>query len=116
MSEDLLDRWQRLIKPLFPENAWVVSRYSGEEFVLEIDWKTNDSPDQPRLRTQKKVIVISGKAIEDYLERNKEGRDLFEQSLLKRISERFNVPGSDRADAPSTPSVGKLVITKEMLS
>ena len=27
MAEDILDYWTRLIKTIFPENAWITSRF-----------------------------------------------------------------------------------------
>src|SRR5512136_2179 len=71
MTEDLLDYWVRLIKPFFPANAWFVTRYSGDDHIIEIDWKLDDDPGQPNRRSRKIQITISDGAIEDYLDKNK---------------------------------------------
>src|SRR5512135_2739565 len=81
MTEDLLDYWVRLIKPLFPTNAWIVTRYSGDDHIIEIDWKLDDDPGQPNRRSRKIQITISDGAIEDYLGRNKKEREEFEIGL-----------------------------------
>ena len=78
MTEDLLDYWVRLIKPFFPTNAWIVTRYSGDDHIIEIDWKLDDDPGQPNRRSRKIQITISDGAIEDYLDKNKKDRELFE--------------------------------------
>ena len=82
MTEDLLDYWVRLIKPFFPTNAWIVTRYSGDDHIIEIDWKLDDDPGQPNRRSRKIQITISDGAVEDYLDKNKK-----EHQFLKRALE-----------------------------
>ena len=67
MTEDLLDHWVRIIKPFFPQNAWIVARYSGDDNIIEIDWKLDDDPKRPNRRSRKIQITISAGAVEDYL-------------------------------------------------
>ena len=85
MTEDLLDYWVRLIKPFFPTNAWIVARYSRDDHIIEIDWKLDDDPKKPNRRSRKIQITISDGAISDYLNKNKNERELFESSLKKLI-------------------------------
>jgi hypothetical protein len=117
MTEDLLDYWVRLIKPFFPTNAWIVTRYSGDDHVIEIDWKLDDDPGQPNRRSRKIQITISDGAIEDYLDKNKKERELFETSLKKLIHERYNHPAPDeQVHRHSSASTDKLRIARDTLN
>jgi hypothetical protein len=117
MTEDLLDYWVRLIKPFFPTNAWIVTRYSGDDHIIEIDWKLDDDPGQPNRRSRKIQITISDGAIEDYLDKNKKERELFETSLKKLIHERYNHSAPDeQAPRGSSASADKLLIARNTLS
>ena len=74
MTEDLLDYWLRIIKPLFPTNAWVASRLSGGDHLIQIDWKLENGPHQPNKRSRKIEIIIKEEAIDDYLNKDKNER------------------------------------------
>jgi hypothetical protein len=117
MTEDLLDYRVRLIKPFFPTNAWIVTRYSGDDPIIEIDWKLDDDPGQPYRRSRKIQITISDGANEDYLDRNKKEREEFEIGLKRLIHERYGHPAPDepirRGAAGSTD---KLLIAKDTLN
>ena len=116
MTEDLLDYWVRLIRPFFPENAWVVTRYSGDDHIIEIDWKLDDDQKQPNQRSRKIQITISSGAIEDYLGKNKKERELFEISLKKLIHENYIHASPDRqVHVGSSPSMDKLLIARDTL-
>jgi len=128
MTEDLLDYWVRLIKPFFhywvrlikpffPTNAWIVTRYSGDDHIIEIDWKLDDDPGQPNRRSRKIQITISDGAIEDYLDKNKKDRELFEIGLKKLIRERYNHSAPDeQAHRGSSASADKLLIARNTLN
>ena len=117
MTEDLLDHWVRLIKPFFPANAWIVTRYSGDDHIIEIDWKLDDDPKRPNRRSQKIQITISCGAIEDYLGKNKKERELFEIMLKKLIHERYIHASPDQqVHAGSSASMDKLVIARDTLN
>jgi hypothetical protein len=117
MTEDLLDYWVRLIKPFFPTNAWIVTRYSGDDHIIEIDWKLDDDPGQPNRRSRKIQITISDGAIEDYLDKNKKERELFETSLKKLIHERYNHSAPDeQVHRGSSASADKLLIERNTLN
>jgi hypothetical protein len=114
MTEDLLDYWVRLLKPFFPSNAWFVTRYSGDDHIIEIDWKLDDDPERPNRRSRKIQITISGGAIEDYLDKDKKGRELFEISLKKLVHEHYNHSSPDQQDhAGSSASADKLRIARD---
>jgi len=116
MTEDLLDHWVRLIKPFFPENAWIASRYAGDDHIIEIDWKLNDDPKRSKRRSRKIQITISSEAIEDYLDKNKKERELFEILLKKLIHERYIHASPDQQDhADSSAPMDKLVIARDTL-
>ena len=117
MTEDLLDYWVRLIKPFFPTNAWIVTRYSGDDHIIEIDWKLDDDPEQPNRRSRKIQITISDGAIEDYLDKNKKEREEFEIGLKKLIHERYSHPASDEPiRRGASGSTDKLLIAKNTLN
>jgi hypothetical protein len=115
MTEDLLDHWVRLIKPFFPPHAWIVTRYSGDDHIIEIDWKLDDDPKQPNRRSRKIQIIVSSGAIEDYLNKNKKERELFETMLKKLIHERYISP-DQQVYAGSSTSLDKLVIARDTLN
>ena len=117
MSEDLLDHWVRLIKPHFPSNAWIVARYSGDDHIIEIDWKLDDDLNRglPNRRSRKIQITISDEAIEDYLDKNEQERSLFENNFTKLIRERYNQTSpNEQSRAGSSTSMDKLLIEKDL--
>jgi len=117
MTEDLLDYWVRLIKPFFPANAWIVTRYSGDDHIIEIDWKLEDDPGQPNRRSRKIQITISDGAIEDYLDKDKKERELFEVSLKKLIHDRYSHSDPDeQVHRGSSASADKLLIARNTLN
>lgn len=117
MTEDLLDYWVRLIKPFFPANAWIVARYAVDDHVIEIDWKLDSDPARPNRRSRKIQITISDGAIEDYLDRDRKDRDVFETRLKKLIHERFShIDASMPAERNSSASADKLLIARETLN
>lgn len=117
MSEDLLDYWVRLIKPQFPPNAWIVARYSGDDHVIEIDWKLDDEPNRgrPNRRSRKIQITISDEAIEDYLDKNEQERGLFETNVTNLIRERYSPSDLEQPlQAGSSSSRDRLLIKKDI--
>jgi hypothetical protein len=101
MAEDLLDQWVRLITPIFPPNAWIVSRFSKNDHIIQIDWKLGNDPQRQDKRSKKIQIIIKEDAIEDYLDRNKQGRELYNIRLKQSIGERYDRFNPDN-DAVST--------------
>jgi len=117
MSEDLLDHWVKLLKPFFPANAWIVTRYSKDDHIIEIDWNLDNEPGQPKRRSRKIQITISDGAIEDYLDKDKKERETFESSLTKLIQERYNLVSPDSQMQTSTSSsADRLLIKKDTLN
>jgi len=90
MAEDLLDYWVRLIKTIFPANAWINSRFSNNDHLIQIDWKLQNNSENPTKRSKKIEIIIKGSAIEDYLDKNKKDRELSDILLKEFICERYN--------------------------
>jgi hypothetical protein len=90
MAEDLLDYWVRLIKTIFPANAWITSRFFNNDHLIQIDWKLKNDPKNPNKRSNKIEIIIKEGAIEGYLEKNKKDRELSDIMLKEFICERFN--------------------------
>ena len=90
MTEDLLDYWLRIIKPLFPTNAWVASSISGGDHVIQIDWKLENDPHRRNKRSRKIEIIIKEDAIDDYLNMNMDERVLSDIKMKRWISERYN--------------------------
>jgi hypothetical protein len=90
MAEDLLDYWVRLIKTIFPANAWITSRFSNNDHLIQIDWKLENDSENPNKRSKKIEIIIKEGAIEDYLDKNKKDRELSDILLKEFICERLN--------------------------
>jgi hypothetical protein len=117
MTEDLLDYWVRLIKPFFPANAWIVTRYAKDDHIIEIDWNLDNEPGRPSRRSRKIQITISDGVIDDYLDKNKKEREAFESSLTKLIQERFNLVDPDKqGQAGTSSSADRLFIARDTLN
>jgi hypothetical protein len=117
MTEDLLDYWVRLIKPLFPMNAWIVSRLSDDDYLIQVDWNLENEPRRPNKRSKKIQITISSEAIEDYLDKNKKDREVSDVAMKKLILERYNNVNPDRnANGNQSGSVEKWLISTDELN
>ena len=90
MAEDILDYWVRLIKAVFPANAWIASRFHNVDYLIQIDWKLENDPKNPNKRSKKIEIIIKEGFIEDYLDADKKDRELSDAMLKNLICERFN--------------------------
>ena len=90
MAEDLLDYWVRLIKTIFPENVWMNSLFSNNDYLIQIDWKLQNDPENPSKRSKRIVIIIKELAINDYLDKNKKDREISDSLLKTFIFERYN--------------------------
>jgi hypothetical protein len=117
MTEDLLDYWLRIIKPLFPANAWVASSLSSGGHLIHIDWKLKNDPHQRNKRSRKIEIIIKEEVIDDYLTKNKDERELSDIKMKKWISERYNNFSLDQdANTSNSASPDKWRISKDVLS
>ena len=90
MAEDLLDHWVRLIKTIFPANAWIASRFLNDDHLIQIDWKLINDIISPNKRSKKIEIIIKESTIEDYLDKNKEDRESSDILLKEFICKRYN--------------------------
>ena len=90
MAEDLMDYWIRLIKPIFPTNAWIVSHFSDNDHIIQIDWNLENNTKQSNKRSKKIQIIIKEDAIDQYLDKNKQDRELYGDTLKQFIGERYN--------------------------
>jgi hypothetical protein len=117
MAEDLLDYWVRLIKTIFPANAWINSRFSNNDHLIQIDWKLqNDSENQIK-RSKKIEIIIKEGAIEDYLNKNKKDRELSDLMLKEFICKRYDHFISDNdVHTSQYASTEKWLISKDVLT
>jgi len=113
MTEDMLDYWARVLRPLFPDNSRIVTRYSGDDHIIEIDWSLESEPGRPVRRYRKIQITIVDEAIEDYLAMGKKERDVFEIRLKKMILERYNLSNPDQQGLGSLVLPDKLKILKD---
>jgi hypothetical protein len=106
MAEDLLDHWVNLIKPIFPTNAWIVSEFSKNNHLIQIDWNLGTDSKKQAKRSRKIQIIIKEDAIDDYLDRNKSDRHLFNTILKESLCERFNRfdPDNDAVTIRSAPT------------
>jgi len=103
MNEDLLDYWLRIIKPLLPANAWVDSRLSRGDYLIQIDWKLENDPHQQNKRSRKIEIIIKEEVIDDYLSKSMGERVLSDIKMKQWISERYNNFRLDQDDNTSHP-------------
>jgi hypothetical protein len=90
MAEDLLDYWVRLIKAIFPANARINSRFSNDDNLIQIDWKLQNDLENPTKSLKKIMIIIRERTIEDYLDKDKKGRESSDIILKEFIRERYN--------------------------
>lgn len=117
MAEDLLDYWVRLIKAIFPANAWINSLFSNNDYLIQIDWKLQNDLENPTKRSRKIMIIIKELAINEYLDKNKKDREISDLMFSKFICERYNHFISDN-DIDTTPhaSTEKWLISKEVIN
>lgn len=117
MTEDLLDYWLRIIKPLFPANAWIESKLSGSGHLIQIDWKLENDPHRRNMRSRKIEITIKEEVIDDYLSKTFDERALSDIKMKQWISERYNnfILEQD-AHISDSESPDKWRISKDMLS
>jgi len=117
MTEDLLDYWLRMIKPLFPANAWVASSLSGGGHTIQIDWKLENDPQRQNKRSRKIEIIIKEEVIDDYLTKTRDERALSDIKMKQWIAERYKDFILDQdADTVHSASPDKWRISKDMLS
>ncbi|MGD1153481.1 MAG: hypothetical protein ABR911_11510 [Syntrophales bacterium] len=117
MAEDLMDYWVRLIKPIFPTNAWIVSQFSDNDHIIQIDWNIDNNTKRSNKRSKKIQIIIKEDAIDQYLDKNKRDRELYGDTLKQFIGERYNHFNPDN-DALTNRSVRteKWLVSKDILN
>ena len=116
MTEDLLDYWLRMIKPFFPANAWIASRLIGGDHLIEIDWNLENDPHKENRRSRKIEIIIKEEIIDDYLDRNKNERELYDSRIKAWISERYqNFCLDQEGHTSNSGSPVKWRISKDLL-
>jgi hypothetical protein len=117
MAEDLLDYWVRLITPIFPENAWITSRYLNDDCLIQIDWKLQNNPQNTNKRSKIIEIIIKEGAIDEYLDKSKNDRELSDINLKELICERYNNFISDNdINNNQYASMRKWLISKGVLN
>lgn len=117
MTEDILDYWTRLIKTIFPENAWITSRFFKNDCLIDIDWKLEDDPENTNKRSKKIEIIIKAATLENYLDKDKKERELSDSMLKEFISEQYKHFSSDYEISTSqyVPKE-KWLITRDVLN
>ncbi len=117
MTEDLLDYWLRIIRPLFPANAWIAPRLVDGDYEIQIDWRLENDLEQPNKRSRKILLIIREEVIDDYLDKNKADRELSDIKMGEWISERYSHFNADDGTQPSRyASADKWSISKDVLS
>jgi hypothetical protein len=111
MNEDLLDYLVRMMRPLFPINACIVSGISGG------DWNLENNLQQQNQRSRKIKIRIAENAIQDYLDHKKEQGELYDSRLKNLIHNWYNVfnPHHDAGTTRLTPTENWL-ISRDLLN
>lgn len=117
MAEDLMDYWVRLIKPIFPTNAWIVSHFSDNDHIIQIDWNIDNDTKRSNKRSKKIQIIIKEDAIDQYLDKNKQDRESYGVTLKQFIGERYNHFNPDN-DALTNRSVRteRWLVSKDILN
>ena len=117
MNEDLLDYLVRIIRPLFPMNACIVSDISGGDYVIQIDWKLENKLHQQNKRSRKIKIKIAENAIQDYLDHKNDRGELYDSRLKNFIYQRYSVfnPQHDAGTTRLTPTESWL-ISRDLLN
>ena len=90
MAEDLLDYWVRLIKTILPANALIHSRFSNNDYLIQIAWMFPNDSENPTKHSRKIDIIIKERIIEGYLDKDKKDRELSDIMLREFIYERYN--------------------------
>ena len=117
MTEDLLDYWLRIIKPIFPTNAWTAASLSGGDHLILIDWKLENDPQQPNKRSRKIEIIIKEETIDDYLSKKMDERALSDSKMKLWISERYkNFNLDQNVHTSNSTSPDKWRISKDVLN
>lgn len=117
MTEDILDYWTRLIKTIFPENAWITSRFFKNDCLIDIDWKLEDDPENTNKRSKKIEIIIKAATLENYLDKDKKERELSDIMLKEFISEQYKRFSSDyEISASQYVPKEKWLITRDVLN
>ena len=116
MNEDLLDYLVRMVRPLFPINACIVSGISSGDYIIQVDWKLENSLHRQNKRSRKIKIKISEHAIQDYIDNRKERGELYDSRLKTLLYQKYNVfnPHHDACTARLTPTENWL-ISKDLL-
>jgi hypothetical protein len=117
MNEDLLDYLVRIMRPLFPMNACIVSGISGGDYIIQIDWKLENNLHQQNKRSRKIKIKISENAIQDYLDHKNERGEFYDSRLKKLIHQWYDVfnPHHDAGTTRLTPTENWL-ISRDLLN
>jgi hypothetical protein len=117
MNEDLLDYFVRIMRPLFPANAWIVSGIYGGDYIIQIDWNLENNLHKPNKRSRKIKIKISENAIQDYLDHKKEQGEIYDSRLKNLIHQWYSVfdPHHDAAMTRLTPTENWL-ISRDLLN
>jgi hypothetical protein len=80
MSTPILEHWKKLIKPLFPRQAFIRALAKGD-FILAIDWLMECPEDPPSKRSRLIKIMIKREAADKY--------DKHSATEQKKIDDRF---------------------------
>jgi len=117
MAEDLLDHWVKLLTPIFPSNAWIVSEVSKDDFIIQIDWKMGSEGKRRDKRSRKIRIVIKEDVIGDYLDKNQQDRKLNNLTLWQSTYERYILFHAENdPDANHSAPSETWLVTKEYLN
>jgi hypothetical protein len=117
VAEDLLDYWVRLIKTIFPTNAWINSRFSKNDYLIEIDWKLENGSVNKIKRSKKIAIIIKEAVIKDYLDKNKKNRDLSDIILKEFVYGRYTHSISDNGvETNQYASVKPWIISRDVIN
>lgn len=116
MNEDLLDYLVRMMRPLFPMNACIISGVSGGDYIIHIDWKLDDNAHRQNERSRKIKIKILENAIEDYLDHKKERGELYDSRFKNLIYQWYNAFDPHHDGTTKVTPMENWLISKDVLN
>lgn len=88
MSSQLLEHWKKVIKPLFPRQAFVRG-LEKEDWIIAIDWLMICPEDPPSKRSRLIKIIIKRDVVDRYTKMAVAQQQKVDDQFLELIKERL---------------------------
>lgn len=86
MSTPILEHWKKLIKPLFPRQAFIRG-LSKSDFILAIDWLMDCPEDPPSKRSRLIKIIIHRDAADKYAKQSANDQKKLDDKFVALVKE-----------------------------